>query len=469
MLWWIVEGVYRAGKWIHKQIKLWTRKPAFGDSRFASLPELKDAGCLDGRGFPVGRLKGSLVSTHHEVHLIMVGITGAGKSLTQRATFHHAKGETIISFDPKGEHRRLYEATMQANGYETLHIDLDRPLTGARYDPFAFFQHSGTYDHDTDYDTLSRLVVGDWEEGGEDASRHFAELCFAMIAGVIADLAVHEPQNSTLEHVGQVWTVWSPESRQRYFDRMMSRAGNPTTRIAYNAFKGAGEKEKGSIITTLSRKLKPWVTKRYLDLCKPDSRPVWCWEDILNSVKPSCVFVTGGLGRRDEMAPFLRVFFGEVAASIARQYNHTGKPLLRLCKVLLDETDLVAGCKPLCDIVTQLRSAHVSVFMCFQSFNQIKQNFRGTADTLISNCDLVVTGGLKTPREYQDVAQLIGNRTVKSVSKGEHGVSESEAASKLFSESDMFKMAKTQHLCVLGNQMAILDKPFKIQNNRVMY
>ena len=111
----------------------------------------------------------------------------------------------------------------------------------------------------------------------------------------------------------------------------------------------------------------------------------------------------------------------------------------------------------------------MNVFLVYQSINQIKANYRRMADTLISNCDIILCGGLKTPREYADVAKLIGSRTVKSMSTGEKGISESEAAMMLFNESDMFKLTKTKHLCVLGNQVAILEKPFSIHKGWVSY
>jgi hypothetical protein len=54
------------------------------------------------------------------------------------------------------------------------------------------------------------------------------------------------------------------------------------------------------------------------------------------------------------------------------------------------------------------------------------------ADTPVSNCDLVVTGALKTPRDYLDLRQLIASWTIHPISKGKGGASDGEAGRHLF-------------------------------------
>ena len=50
---------------------------------------------------------------------------------------------------------------------------------------------------------------------------------------------------------------------------------------------------------------------------------------------------------------------------------------------------------------------------------------------LLSNCDVVVTGALKTPRDYLVLSQLIGSRTIRSMFKGKGRMSESVAGFRL--------------------------------------
>lgn len=116
-------------------------------------------------------------------------------------------------------------------------------------------------------------------------------------------------------------------------------------------------------------------------------------------------------------------------------------------------------------MVTQLCSARASV-LAFQAPNQVRQNFRGMADTLLSNCDLVVTGALKTPRDYLELSQLTGSRTIRPMSKGKGGVSEGEAGRHLFSIENFYRMGKSQHVALLNNLSVLLQKPFLLRATR---
>lgn len=80
----------------------------------------------------------------------------------------------------------------------------------------------------------------------------------------------------------------------------------------------------------------------------------------------------------------------------------------------------------------QLPSPGAGVFLIYQAPNLLRQNYRGMADTLVSNCDLVVTGVLKTPRDYLDLSQLMASRTIHPISKGKGGSSDSEGGRQLF-------------------------------------
>jgi len=91
------------------------------------------------------------------------------------------------------------------------------------------------------------------------------------------------------------------------------------------------------------------------------------------------------------------------------------------------------------------------------------------ADTLLSYCDLVVTGALNTPRGYLELSQLIGSRTIRPISKGKGGVSEVDAGRHLFSIEDFYRMGKDQHVALLNNLPVLLQKPCLFTRGHVVY
>lgn len=99
----------------------------------------------------------------------------------------------------------------------------------------------------------------------------------------------------------------------------------------------------------------------------------------------------------------------------------------------------------------------------------MRRNFRDNVDTLVSNCDLVVTGALETPRDYLELSQLIGSRTIRPISKGKGGVSEDEAGRHLFSIEDFYRIGKDQHVALLNNFPVLLQSPFLFTRGHVVY
>ena len=397
----------------------------------------------------------------------MVGQRGAGKSLTMGATLHRAASDTLIVFDPPGQLMAAHAKGLRQSGYSVRQIDLDSPLNGSPFNPMALLAGSTRYTFERDVDTLARLVVGEAEAHDESAGQHFAEMSVNLIAGVIAYLWHHDRENCTLAEVANILSVGGASRRRTAFERMATEATNSATRAAVNAFEEAGDRERGSFATTLMRKLKPWTQATSIDLCKPDAG--WTWDAVFTSVEPEAVFITGGVGAREATSPITRMIVGQAAAVLSRLYNETRQPLARPVKLLLDEADNLGACTPLINIVTELRKQRVTAFLCVQSLEQLKRNYKGQYQTLLQNCDLIVCGGMKSPKEYLEVSQLIGTRTVRPMTKSGSSVSYGEAPRALMGIDDLFALRPTQHVALLNGKAVKLWKPYTIRGGVVRY
>lgn len=284
---------------------------------------------------------------------------------------------------------------------------------------------------------------------------------------MIAYLWNHQRERCTLAEVANILSVGGPSRRRLAFEQMAREATNSSTRAAVNAFEEAGDRERGSFATTLMRKLKPWTHTTSIDLCKRDAG--WTWDDVFTSAQPAAVFITGGVGAREATSPLTRMIVGQAAAALSRLYNETRTPLARPVKLLLDEADNLGACSPLINVVTELRKQRVTAFLCVQSLEQLKRNYKGQYQTLLQNCDLIVCGGMKSPKEYLEISQLIGTRTINPITKGKGSVTTGEAPRALMGIDDLFAMPKTEHVAVLSGMAVKLRKPYTIQGSTVRY
>lgn len=453
-----------AWKWLHRRL----RKPAYGTASWANLNTLN----TNPTGFTLGKLPhwrcfNTTIYADQEACVIMVGQRGAGKSLTMGATLRHANDATHIIYDPPGQLMAAHADALKQRGYTLTHLNLDSPLTATPFDPMAMLENSTRYTFERDVDTIARLVVGEVEGHDESAGQHFAEMSINLIAGVIAYLWNHQRDQCTLAEVANILSVGGPNRRRIAFERMATDATNPSTRAAVNAFEEAGDREKGSFATTLMRKLKPWTQASGIDLCKRDAG--WTWDALFTAPEPTALFITGGVGAREATSPITRMIVGQAAATLSRLYNETRQHLPRPVKLLLDEADNLGACTPLINVVTELRKQRVTAFLCVQSLEQLKRNYRTQYQTLLQNCDLIICGGMKSPKEYLEVSQLIGTRTINPITKGKDSISTGEAPRALMGIDGLFAMPKTEYVALLNGMAVKLQKPYTIQRGMVRY
>lgn len=450
---------WEAARWAHTKWKLWKRQPAFGDARLATLRDLKG-----GEGFLVGRLNGKLIRTHQEACVLMFGARGAGKSLTMGATLHHADGNNLIIQDPPKVLWTRFKDALEAKGYAVVKIDLDDPPSGLGYTPANYLEDSTPLTWDRDLKDIANLIVADIETHGK-SGRHFRDMGALFIKGVLGWLYQHDKPKATPYGVAELLLIKTDTQRDAAFKSML-KIGDDSLRLAANAWASVGDNEGGSFRSTLTNALEPWIWRAYRAMTDRDD--VLKWEDVLTGDKPCAVFLCGGVLGGETSKHFVRMFFGQAAGSLARLYGKAG-PLPRKTHILIDEGSVVGTCKPLVEVVVEMRKAGVTTFLCYQSPSQLYQ-FMGKDDgaTMLSNSDVLMCGGLKAPKDYELVSKLTGSRTVNPLTKGREA-SFGESPRYILAPEDVFKLPPDKLAAVLGNQTAVLDRAYQIRHGTVRY
>lgn len=464
----VASWLWFAARWSWKRFKGWGRKPPFGDARWATTKDLNKAGNLTGTGFVVGRLDRKLVRTRSEYSCLMFGRPGSGKSLTMGATIHAARGETLVVYDPPGALLERFRGSLAAKGYTVQKIDLNAPLDGVPYDVCAPLDAAKPYDFEARLKQLADLATADLHDGGKN-SEHFADTARILVQGVLGWLHQNERAKSSLYDVATILLSASAAKRAAIF-RQISQSGSDAALMAVNMWEAAEAAKGGEASgfrSCVTRALEPWVTRAYRDLTVGEGREAFSWNTVFDSPAPQAVFLTGGVLRASEVKAFVRVFFGQAASTLASRFAEG--QIIRPTKLMIDEGVVLGRCEPVLRAVEEMRKVEVTVFIGYQSLAQLRQIWEQRAGTLLDCCDVILSGGSKTPNDYQDFSQLIGSRTVKTISKGSNGVSESETGRHLWAIEDSFKLDETQSLALLGSNAVLLKKPYSVFARGISY
>lgn len=466
--WWV--GKKTTG--ILKTLRPSKGSAVYGDASWASQKVLKRHGHLNPGGFPIGKLNGKWVYTNPDKSLLMQAQTGAGKSLTMGASFISARGEDFLVYDPARQHWQAQGPALSSKGYRVMRIDLDDPAQAQIFDPAWFLEHSTVYTRERDLKTLAELLfpAGRGKGGEKD---HFVSQVTMLAAGTLNYFLVHDRRKGNLAGVADALVTAPNDVREDMFKNM--RAGASAALLAaINSYLTVGERERGSIFSTMTNALEVWTWTLYRRLCTwdGDEDEHWTFEDLWKGDQPFAMFVTGGMGARSDVRAFLRMLFGLCAQSRARAFEN-GSSFKRPMKMMIDEADNLGECMPVANIITELRKAKLQVFLAYQSISQLYDNFsKARADTILDNVDIISTGGIRNTQELKRLSDLLGQRTEKvstEYSSGRGGKSESDVARPLASVDEIFRLPMNQLIALLGVNAAKLDRIWDIKDGVPVY
>ena len=229
--------------------------PTNGDGIFLGATLFQDTMIKSYVGFP----------KDDDAHMVTIAQTGSGKSVTALwPTIRDYKGAMIV-LDPKGEH-----AEFCRGGHGTQFV-LDpfskvygsSPDESVSYNPLAEIDVNS--DHVRAYlNAISSACV--FEEKGDNA--HFSESAKTIIEGVIVHvLTSFDKERQTLPQVADMFRGYDSEigvSDPKAFDNVIAemsanRAAGGVAMDAAGLLLSAGDRERGSMLTTCFRSLK-WTT-----------------------------------------------------------------------------------------------------------------------------------------------------------------------------------------------------------------
>lgn len=484
----ILVGVAWALKYaiqMQKGFKKWRQKvkPTHGDADFASDDALKAGGHLKAEGWLVGvierpgrffpwRKYRQRVFTSREGCAIGMAPRRTGKTQTAIAQLLELASRKdradVLIVDPAGDIHAATEFEYIAAGYRVLTLNFIDPRGSETYDPVGYLRPYMVYDFDRQVDQLCQLIMPD-----DAATReaHFQEFGRILLAGTLAYLVKQKPEDATLFRAVELLTT-DAKARNSMFTSMRS-SPDPIVRQAVNAFDEAGDKERGSFSTTMTRKLKVWLRQSVKSLTATgeidDNGDIvrgWTWDSIFRGDEPTVVYIRTGLGTDEGAAA--RLILGNAINTRRYMFNEGMTHFPRDLRILVDEAVTIGNCQAIIDATNELGKAGVRVMLWYLSTRDVYQAFPN-AKTLVNNSDILIFGGGKEMDAYEDFSRMIGEKTIEnrgySQSRQGESQSASEQARRVVKADELRRMPFYEMVAVLGNNAGKFRKPFTIIND----
>jgi len=423
-----------------------------------------------------------------EASLITIGQKGLGKTQSMIALVkalanmpartidvHGAKVEKqilpdLVIYDPKTGVLKATRKELQNLGYRIYTLDIREPAkSDLLYDPLSILDPLDTYDYDRQLDALARLISPQAMHGRND---HFDSYPRIMIAGVIKHCLIAK-KVGLAECVERL--IVSKTERDKLF-KEMGNSRDPIIQGAVEAFESAGDREKGSFITTNFEKMKFWLrpSVKYITQGGPGdlAKINWTWEKVFDDPDPVAVFIVGGLGT-DE-GSLVRLIVGNAINSARRRFNKSEEPLKKPLWLLIDECKTLGYCDAVMNINRELREAGVNLGMWWLSYEDGKKTYPDWI-TLLSGCDKIIYGNSGDLEWYGHIEKELGKTTVQTKSESESAYSKGkgrhEASRNLKDASELAELPFEDCIGIFRSKKGVLKvhgrKPFFIKNNQV--
>lgn len=444
----IVRWLWRFVKWMTTQKE---NSDTFGRADWASLKDVKNAG-LFGNGFIIG-LWGKIMRYPRSGHMLVLSRTRGGKTTT--IFIPNLLGNDnydIVCIDPKGELERITGEHRRTLG-KVLVLNPENPTD--KIDPLAFLLNSKNLEGDVE--RIAQLCVPRFEKG---ETTHFSDVARNLVEGTLLYLWKRKPALAYLPALARKLAVENEETRNALFEEMREDK-NDIIRASTAAYQRAGDRERGSFDTTLSRYLRPWTREGIREISYERQ---FTLDSLFEADKPFTMYVQIPPDNPSAYGHWARMMIGLTIATIYRR-DELKRPIL----FLLDEADVLGYVPDIESAISKVAYKDVSLVMAFQSIDQIKANYP-KAETIMQNCAVWSISALGNDmKTLKLISELIGTRTVntKNESKADYGAGKRKSEGKgetgrpLIKPEELRELPLEKQVLLVDNMRAIMaDKAY---------
>ena len=325
---------------------------------------------------------------------------------------------SFVVTDPKGEIVEDVGTVLRRQGYEIRifnTIDFDKTM---RYNPFAYI-HS-------EKDILKLvecLIVNTTDKsktGGDEFWVKAEKLLYQALIGLIYYEAPPEEQNITtmLELMDSIEVREEDEEFQDAVDLLFEELKEENPRHfavrQYRKYKMAAGRTAKSILISAAARLSAFDVQELRDLTAADDLKL----DTLGDKKTALFIV---ISDTDDTYNFLVAMLYTQLFNLLcdKAYKVYGGRLPVHVRCLIDEAANIGQIPKLEKLMATIRSREISAVLIYQALSQLKEQYKGAADTILGNCDSTLFLGGKDGATLKELSEMLGKETIELINTGE--------------------------------------------------
>jgi len=360
-----------------------SRKQAIGYS--PSRPEIEEAGeiLFDGDG-----------------HLMTIAPTGSGKGVSCLIPALLTYPGPVVVIDIKGEAARItrhYRETVL--GQRIVLIDpwnLVEPTTHA-INPLDWIDF-GRQDYFESAQALAQLLLP--ADGGDIRDPHWNQRARQILAGILMLVAAHYPDRH--RHLGSVgrFLAKGPSDMGKL---IVAMERSPIAEIAQTPGQilAAPDRERGSILSTATRAVIPWVSK-FLEPAM--TRSDITAADLAEGAEVSLYLVIPPSNLASH-AQLLTVWLGLILNALSSRIPRPGLPQTL---ILIDEAAQLGYLHQLVTTYSLLRGYGVRAWSFWQSPGQLRSVYPKEGQNMVDQSQVIQAFGISNGRMADQMAELLG-------------------------------------------------------------
>ena len=394
--------------------------------------------------------------TRLNLNFLVIGGSGAGKTLFMVKPNLMQLTSSFIITDPKGEIARCCSGFLIAHGYRVRILNLVEMEHSNGYNPFRYIRS------ETDIVKLITNLIANTTPKNAQSNDPFWEKAESLYLQAIFLYVWMEcpPKERNFRTVlkllneAEVHADGSPSDLDRRFRRLERKKGSSHPAIIqYNkVVRGAGDTVRSIIISANARLgiLENPQILRILDSDEMDIEEIGTGVDGDKNKKTALFCV---IPDSDKSYNFLvGMLYSQIFQELYYQadFNFNGRLPIHVT-FMLDEFANVALPDDFCSLLSTMRSREISCIIIIQNLAQIKALFKDTWETIPGNCDTLIYLGGNEQSTHKYVSESLGKGTIDKRSSG-------ETKGKNGSSSHNFD--------VLGRELLTPDETRKLNNDQ---
>ncbi|MCL1079442.1 type IV secretory system conjugative DNA transfer family protein [Parashewanella spongiae] len=431
------------------------KKPLYGEARFASQREIKQAGLLQGKGIVVGKqqqlFKQSYLQFGGQQHVLMSAPTRSGKGVGVVIPNLLTWQDSLVVLDIKQENWQITSGFRQAHGQQCFLLNLaPRDYRSHRWNPLHYISSDPSF-RINDIQKIGQMLFPniDSESPVWQASSR------SLWLGLVLYLIETPPLPVTMGEALRLLTQGDEPLAILIEQRLTS--STPLSNQCFLSLKeylDTPDRTRGSIRKSFTSALELFYNP-VIDSVTSDN------DFDLRELRKQKISIYVGVTPDDltRLAPLINLFFQQLIDLNTRELPEQNPNLKHQVLLLLDEFAAIGKISILSRGISYVAGYGLRLLTIIQSPAQLREIYgHDGAETLIENHAMQIVFAPKNPKVAREISETLGNTTINNLSRskqlsGKGGRSESisDHQRALLLPQEIIQLGQDNELLLLEN------------------